>query len=169
MAGPTASPPGSPFSAAVITVSDSVHRGEREDQSGPVVRDLLIANGFTVSGGEVVPDDQPAIEHCLVQWCSRVEFVVTTGGTGLAQRDVTPEATLRVCHRVVPGIPELIRAEGLRRTPHAALSRGVCAIRGTSLVLNLPGSPKGAFESLAAALPILPHALELLRGNTEHR
>jgi molybdenum cofactor synthesis domain-containing protein len=156
------------FSAAVLTVSDSSFRGDRPDQSGPAVRDLLAANGFAVAGGEIVPDEKTAIENALIEWCGRADLVVTTGGTGLAERDVTPEAMLRVCERLVPGIPERIRAEGFRRTPFAALSRGLCGVRNATLILNLPGNPKAASDSLAVVLELLPHALELLHGKTEH-
>jgi molybdenum cofactor synthesis domain-containing protein len=158
----------SPFTAAVLTMSDSAHRGERVDQSGPAVRDALTAKGFLVLGGEVVPDDQTSIENALIEWCDRAQLVVTTGGTGLAERDVTPEATSSVSDRLVPGIAERMRVEGGLKTPFAALSRGVCGIRRTSLILNLPGSPSAAVESLAAIIDLLPHALDLLRGHTVH-
>jgi molybdenum cofactor synthesis domain-containing protein len=132
------------------------------------VCDALIAKGFQIGGTEIIPDDQTAIENALIEWCDRVQLVVTTGGTGLAQRDVTPEATCGVCDRMVPGIPERMRSEGARQTAFAALSRGVCGIRNRSLILNLPGSPKAAMESLTVIVDLLPHALELLRGHTVH-
>jgi len=154
--------------AAVLTISDSAHRGERVDQSGPAVREALAAKGFLIVGSEIVPDDQTSIENSLIEWCDRVQLVVTTGGTGLAARDVTPEATSSVSDRLVPGIPERMRVEGANKTPFAALSRGVCGVRHTSLILNLPGSPKAAAESLAAVIDLLPHALDLLRGQTAH-
>jgi molybdenum cofactor synthesis domain-containing protein len=154
--------------AAVLTISDSAHRGERVDQSGPAVREALMTKGFLILGGEVVPDDQTSIENALIEWCDRTQLVVTTGGTGLAERDVTPEATCSVSDRLVPGIPERMRVEGARKTPFAALSRGVCGVRHTSLILNLPGSPRAAAESLAVIIDLLPHALELLRGQTVH-
>jgi molybdopterin adenylyltransferase len=154
--------------AAVITVSDSSHRGERRDLSGPAVCSALEAKGFSIAGTEIVPDDRTSIENTLIEWCDKVPLVVTTGGTGLAERDVTPEATRSVCGRLVPGIPERMRLEGSLRTPRAALSRGLCGVRNTSLILNLPGSPKAAVESLSAVIDLLPHALDLLKGKTAH-
>jgi molybdenum cofactor synthesis domain-containing protein len=156
------------FTAAVLTISDSSHRGLRADQSGPAVREALSAKGFAVIGSEIVPDDRTSIENCLIEWCEKAQLVITTGGTGLAARDVTPEATRSVSDRVVPGIPERMRVEGGRATPFAALSRGICVIRNQSLILNLPGSPKAALESLAVVVDLLPHALELLQGRTAH-
>jgi molybdenum cofactor synthesis domain-containing protein len=158
----------SALTAAVITVSDSAYRGRRTDQSGPAVCMRLAAAGFSIVGTEIVPDESAAIARSLIRWCRRAQLAVTTGGTGMAARDVTPEATQRVCRRLVPGIPERMRTQTGKRAPFAALSRAVCGIRGRSLVLNLPGSLKGASESLAAVIDLLPHALELLRGETEH-
>src|SRR5512142_2042274 len=156
------------FTAAVLTISDSSAAGNREDRSGPAVRAALEAKGFRVVAGNVVKDDQPDIEVSIMEMCHQAQLVVTTGGTGIAERDVTPEATRSVADRVVEGIGERMRSEGSKKTPVAALSRGVCAVRGTSLILNLPGSPTAATESLAAVIEILPHALELLAGKTEH-
>lgn len=154
--------------AAVLTVSDSVVAGSRQDGSGPAVAEALEKAGYQVVTREAVPDERNHIENALVQLCERARLVVTTGGTGVATRDVTPEATLSICDREVPGIGERMRAEGIKQTPLAALSRGLCATRGSSLVLNLPGSPRGATESLAAVIDILPHALDLLAGKTAH-
>ncbi len=154
--------------AAVLTISDSSFRGERADASGPAVRGALEAKGFAVIGAETVPDEGTAIENSLIEWCERAALVVTTGGTGLAARDVTPEATHSVSDRMVPGIAELMRVEGAKRTPFAALSRGVCGTRGSSLILNLPGSPRGAVEALSTVIDLLPHALDLLSGKTAH-
>jgi|SRR5581483_5196796 len=154
--------------AAVLTVSDAGSRGLRPDLSGPAVRQALEERGFTVVATEIVPDEQPQIEQAIIRLCGIARLVVTTGGTGLAPRDVTPEATRAVASRLVEGLPERMRAEGARGVPAAILSRGVCAVRGSSLILNLPGSPKGATESLLAVVEVLPHALDLLAGNTAH-
>jgi len=160
--------PNDPRSAAVLTVSDSVASGSRADVSGPAVIAALEPAGFIVAAREIVPDERAAIEAAIRRLAAKAELVVTTGGTGIAERDVTPEATRAVCKRLVEGVGERMRSEGSRKTPLAALSRGVCGICGKALVVNLPGSPAAATESLAAVLEILPHALELLRGKTEH-
>lgn len=154
--------------AAVLTVSDSSARRERDDRSGPATAELLRQNGYNVVQTEIVADDQPAIESALVRLSEQAQLIVTTGGTGIAPRDVTPEATRAVCCKLIDGIPQKMRAEGLANTPFAILSRGVCGVRGRSLILNLPGSPTGASESLLAVLEILPHALDLLAGKTGH-
>ena len=154
--------------AAVITVSDSASRGERADLSGPATSEVLRQHGFEVSIQQIVADDQQQIEDTLVQLAERAQLVVTTGGTGIAERDVTPEATRAVCYKLIEGIPEKMRAQGLAKTPFAILSRGVCGVRGRSLILNLPGSPKGAVDSLQAVIRILPHAIDLLAGKTGH-
>lgn len=158
--------------AAVITVSDSCARGSRQDVSGPAVAAELRAAGFETAEPVVVPDEQVAIQDAILTAIRAAagasRLVVTTGGTGISPRDVTPEATRAICDRMLEGIAELMRAEGRRDTPLAVLSRGLCGTRGTAIILNLPGSPKGAVNSLRAALPVLPHALELLSGRTEH-
>ncbi len=154
--------------AAVLTVSDSCARGEKKDLSGPAVAQFLEKHRFSVVGREVVLDEAAAISQKLVTLCGMARLVVTTGGTGIAPRDVTPEATRAVCERLVEGLAEEMRSQGMRKTRFAALSRGVCGVRGTSLILNLPGSPKGAVESLEAVMDLLPHAIELLQGKTEH-
>jgi len=156
------------LTAAVVTVSDSCSRGEREDQSGPAVAQLLERLKFAVRVREVVPDDSTRIEDMIMRLADQVRLIVTTGGTGIAERDVTPEATRRVCDRLIEGLAELMRAEGVKKTPFAALSRGVCGVRGQALVLNLPGSPAGALESLEVVASLLPHAIDLLSGKTEH-
>ena len=155
--------------ARVITCSDAAARGEREDRSGPAVRELLRLQGYDAEI-VVVPDDEELIAAAIVEATDAgIRLVVTTGGTGIAARDVTPEATLRVCERVIPGFGELMRAKSLDQTPLAPLSRAQAATRGAALVVNVPGSPRGASESLGAVLRIIPHALELLGGKTEHR
>ena len=156
------------MTAAVLTVSDSAARGKRADASGPAVAAALKQKGFSVVTTRIVPDERSAIEAALLEMCTVARLVMTTGGTGLAPRDVTPEATRAVCDRLVEGLAERMRSQGTRATPFAALSRGVCGIRGRSLVVNLPGSPKGATESLAAVMDLLPHALEVLEGKTDH-
>lgn len=156
------------LSAAVITVSDSCARGDRVDVSGPAVADALRKKKFSIVGTEIVADEQSAIEKAILYWAGEARLVVTTGGTGIAARDVTPEATRHVCERLLEGVAERMRFEGSRKTPFAALSRGVCGVHGKSIILNLPGSPQGAVESLASAVDLLPHALELLSGKTEH-
>jgi molybdenum cofactor synthesis domain-containing protein len=155
-------------SAAVLTVSDSCARGDREDLSGPAVAKVLGVHGFTITGTAVIPDESAQIQQALIDWTKHVRLVVTTGGTGIAPRDVTPEATAKVCDRILEGVAERMRMEGAKKTPFAVLSRGVCGVRGTSLILNLPGSPKGAVDSLNAVVDLLPHALQLLIGNTDH-
>ena len=156
------------MTAAVLTVSDSVARGKREDLSGPATAGLLRQKGFAIAEQRVIADEQPAIEAALVELAGLVQLVVTTGGTGIAERDVTPEATRAVCSRLIEGIPEKIRAVGLAKTRYAVLSRGLCGVRGKALILNLPGSPQGAVESLEAVIDILPHVLDLLAGKTGH-
>jgi molybdenum cofactor synthesis domain-containing protein len=156
------------FSAAVVTVSDSCARGERVDASGPAVAQALQKFGFHVVAKQVVQDDSMQIQNALVHLALQVRFIVTTGGTGIAERDVTPEATEAICERVIDGVAERMRSEGFKQTKFASLSRGVCGVRGKTLILNLPGSPSGAVESLEAVVELVPHALNLLDGKTEH-
>src|SRR5215471_4980010 len=154
--------------ASVLTVSDSCSRGEKTDHSGPAVAEALERHKFLVVLRSLVADEQPVIQEKLIELCRSARLVVTTGGTGIAPRDVTPEATRAVCDRLVDGIAEQMRAKGLAKTCYAVLSRAVCGVRGTSLILNLPGSPAGAVESLEAVADLLPHALDLIAGKTEH-
>ena len=156
------------LTAAVVTVSDSSSRGEREDLGGPAVAAALEKHKFRVVAREIVPDEQAMIQDALVRFCGRAKFVVTTGGTGVAPRDVTPEATRNVCGRLIEGIAERMRSEGAKSTKFAALSRAVCGVRGESLILNLPGKPSGAVESLEAVIDLIPHVLRLLAGDTQH-
>jgi molybdopterin adenylyltransferase len=155
--------------AVVITASDRCFGGEQTDLSGPAVARLLSEASASVVETLIVPDDTELLVAALQTAAGHADLVVTTGGTGLAARDVTPEATLSVCDRLVPGIAELIRQDGAKHTPFAALGRGVCGIAGNALILNLPGSPAGAESSLRAVLHLLPHALDLLAGHTDHK
>ena len=154
------------FRAAVLTVSDRSFRGERPDAGGPLVAELLEAGGYEVVRQDIVPDEQPEIEAMLkaIADSGEVQLLVTTGGTGFAPRDVTPEATLAVCDRLTPGIPEAMRYASLQITPRAMLSRAQAGIRKGTLIVNLPGSPKAARENLEAVLPALAHGLEILAG-----
>jgi molybdenum cofactor synthesis domain-containing protein len=157
-------------SVAVLTVSDSVSVGKRTDASGPAVKSRLEQLGWRVAVAEVVPDDVKAIRERLISVSEggQVCAIFTTGGTGVALRDVTPEATRAVVDREIPGIGELMRAQGRGSTPFAALSRAMAGTRGRVLIVNLPGSPRGAVESLDAIVELVPHVLALLSGQTEH-
>jgi molybdopterin adenylyltransferase len=155
--------------AAVLTVSDRVSDGTREDRSGDLLAELLAAEGYEVERS-VVPDDRDAIADAIAALADAATLVLTTGGTGVAPRDVTPEATAEVLDRGAPGIAEAIRADSISKTPHGLLSRGIAGVRGSTLVVNLPGSPGGCRDGFAVLRPALGHALELLAGEpTAHR
>jgi molybdopterin adenylyltransferase len=153
--------------AAILTISDKGFRGEREDRSGPMLREILAKAGFSIADFEVLPDDQPLLERRLRHLAdeSCLDLVITTGGTGLSPRDVTPDATLAVIDRQVPGMAEAMRASSLSKTPHAMLSRAVVGIRGQTLIVNLPGSVRGAQENMETLLPALEHALAKIQGD----
>jgi molybdopterin adenylyltransferase len=158
------------ITAAILTISDSAAEGAREDRSGPAVRERIEALGWRVLSHDLVPDDADLISVKLRDLADvdHAPVVLTTGGTGIALRDVTPEATRAVVDREIPGLSELMRSEGRLSTPFAALSRGVAGSRGSTLIVNLPGSPKGAVESLNAIAHLVPHIVDLLHGRTQH-
>ena len=151
---------------AVLTSSDRCSHGEAEDVSGRLIAEMVKTIGGRVAAYDIVPDEIPALKEKLLHYCDTlaVNVVITTGGTGFSGRDVTPEATLQVIEKNIPGLPELMRAEGLKKTKKAVLSRGICGIRKNTLILNLPGSPKAVRESLEAVLDLIPHSLEMMRG-----
>jgi molybdopterin adenylyltransferase len=155
---------------AVITISDSVVAGTREDRSGAKLRERAESLGWTVEASELVPDEAHQIARLLRRWADsgQVSVILTTGGTGVALRDVTPEATRDIIEREIPGLAELMRSEGSKSTPFAVLSRGLAGIRGRCLIVNLPGSPKGAVESLDAIAKLVPHINDLIEGRTGH-
>lgn len=160
-----------PYAAAILTISDAGAAGERKDTSGQAIREMLESADITIAKYEIVPDSQSTVERKLREWADggEVALVVTTGGTGLAPRDVTPDATMNVIEYEVPGISEAMRAEGLKHTPMSMISRAVAGVRNGVLIVNLPGSPKGVRENLAVVLPVLNHAIELLAGErSEH-
>jgi molybdenum cofactor synthesis domain-containing protein len=157
--------------AVVITASDACSRGEREDDSGAALVELLTNLGATIIATKILSDDLDPLTQTLREFAERsdINLIITTGGTGLGPRDNTPEATQRVIEREAPGIAEAIRAESLKATPMAMLSRGVCGVCSGTLIVNLPGSPKAVRETFAVIAPVLPHALDLLAGNTAHK
>ena len=163
-------PASTPIRAVVITASDACARGEREDESGTTLKSLLGEAGAVIVDTRVVPDDLETLAEVLREYADRndVNLIVTTGGTGLGPRDNTPEATLSVIEREVPGIAEAIRTESLKVTPMAMISRGVCGVRARTLIVNLPGSPKAVVESFTVIRPVLNHAANLLAGVTRH-
>ncbi|CAG1013736.1 molybdopterin adenylyltransferase [Anaerolineales bacterium] len=153
----------------ILTLSDRSAKGERADVSGPALADLIRAQGWSVTKQSILSDDESAIRAALTEWVdsSEVDVILTTGGTGFAPRDVTPEATRKIIQREAPGLAEAMRADSLKKTPHAMLSRAVAGIRGRTLIINLPGSPKGATENLQMILPVLPHAVQLLTDDPD--
>ncbi len=154
---------------AILTVSDRSARGAREDRSGPALAEAVRARGWEVAHTAILADDLPTLRDTLARWADSdaYDVILTTGGTGFAPRDITPEATLAVVERLAPGLAEAMRAASLQITPHAMLSRAVAGIRGATLIINLPGSPKAALENLEVIAPVLPHAVSLLRGDPE--
>lgn len=154
------------FNVGILTASDKCSRGEREDKSGDAIRKIMSQLGARVVHYAIVPDDKSTLTARMIEWSddNGIDLIITTGGTGLGPRDVTPEATLEVIDRTVPGISEAMRAKCLSKTPHAMLSREVTGVRNRTLIVNLPGSPKAVRESLQVILPALPHAIEVLRG-----
>jgi molybdopterin adenylyltransferase len=153
----------------ILTVSDRSYNQERTDTSGPALSVFLIEKGWEITQMTILPDDQLLISDLLKEWSDsgRLDVIITTGGTGFSARDVTPEATLSILERLAPGLPEAMRAASREYTQHAMLSRAVAGIRGKTLVINLPGSPKGAMENLQVVLPVIPHAVELLRDSPD--
>jgi molybdopterin adenylyltransferase len=153
----------------ILTVSDRSAQGARPDTSGPALAELITAQGWTVGRTAVLADELAAIQKTLADWTDtgELDIILTTGGTGFAGRDVTPEATLAVIDRQAPGLAEAMRQDSLKVTPHAMLSRAVAGIRGKVLIINLPGSPKGAVENLRVVIPVLPHAVELLQNDPD--
>ncbi len=151
----------------ILTLSDRSAKGERADESGPALAKLIYAQAWRVVKQAILPDDQPNIRAALIEWeaSGEVDVILTTGGTGFAARDITPEATRAVIQREAPGLAETMRTESLKKTPHAMLSRAVAGIRGCVLIVNLPGSPKAALENLQTIIPVLPHAVQLLQGD----
>lgn len=157
------------MNVAILTVSDRSAAGDREDVSGLLIKERIEAQGWQVQFYSVVPNVGLEIEKYLIQWSDsgEVGLILTTGGTGFSPRDITPESTLSVIERNIPGIPEVLRQEGLKKTPHAMLSRAVAGIRGKTLIVNLPGNPKAVKESLPLLLPVIPHAIKLLAGDPD--
>ena len=153
------------ITVAVLTLSDKGSKGERKDVSGLLIEDMLKGIGAEVKHYEILPDEKELIKEKLITYSKKVDLILTTGGTGLSPRDVTPEATLEVIDRQVPGIVEAMRSEGLKKTSRAMLSRAVAGVKGRSLIINLPGSPKAVEENLAVILDVIPHAIEKIKGD----
>jgi molybdenum cofactor synthesis domain-containing protein len=154
------------ITVAVLTISDKASKGEREDLSGPLISDILKPIGADVRYYEILPDEKETIRDRLIEFCRKVDLILTTGGTGLAPRDVTPEATLEVIDKEVPGITEVMRAEGFKKTSRSIISRAVAGIKGETLIINLPGSPNAVRENLEVILDVIPHAIQKIKGDT---
>jgi molybdopterin adenylyltransferase len=155
------------FTAVIITVSDRGARGQREDTSGPEIAGMVEAAGMEIIGRRIIPDEEEMIRRTLLEWCDggEADLILTTGGTGVSPRDVTPDATREVIDREIPGMAEAMRRQSAAVTPHAMISRALAGIRGRTLIINLPGSPKGARENLSVLLPALTHAIEKIKGD----
>ncbi len=155
------------FSAGIITVSDKGSQGKREDKSGPVIAELLAGAAVSIKKTIIIPDEIHQIVQAIVQFADveKLDLILTTGGTGVSPRDLTPDATLKVLDREIPGMAEAMRASSMKVTPHAMISRAVAGIRGRSLIINLPGSPKGAKENLSVVMPALTHTMEKIQGD----
>lgn len=153
------------ITVAILTLSDKGSRGEREDASGPLISEMLREIGAVILHTAILPDEKDMIKERLVEYSEKVDMILTTGGTGLSPRDVTPDATLEVIDREIPGIAEAMRSKGMKVTARAMLSRAVAGVRGRSLIVNLPGSPKAVRENLSVILEVLPHAVEKVKGD----
>ena len=154
------------ITVAILTLSDKGSKGEREDLAGPLMREMIASIGASVEYYEVIPDEKDLIKEKLMAYSNKVDLVLTTGGTGLSPRDVTPEATLEVIEKEIPGIAETMRSAGLEKTKRAMLSRAVAGVRGNTLIINMPGSPKAVKEGLEAIMDVIPHAIEKIKGST---
>lgn len=155
------------ITVAILTLSDKGSKGEREDLSGPAIKDMISKINARVEIYEILPDEKDLIKERLIDYSKKVDLILTTGGTGLSPRDVTPDATIEIIDREIPGIPEAMRLQGLKTTTRAMLSRAVAGVRGNALIINLPGSPKAIKEGLEAIMDVIPHAVEKIKGSTE--
>jgi len=155
------------YKVAIITLSDKGSRGEREDLSGKLIRETIESRDFRVVRYEIIPDEREQIKELLIELSEKVDLIITNGGTGLSPRDITPDVTLEVIDREIPGIAEAMRFEGLKKTPRAMLSRAVAGVKGECLIINLPGSPKAVQEGLDVIIDVLPHAIEKIKGSEE--
>jgi molybdenum cofactor synthesis domain-containing protein len=154
------------ITVAILTLSDKGSKGEREDISGKTIQNILEPRGFIIKHYDILPDEKEIIKEKLLSYINNVDLILTTGGTGLSPRDVTPDATSEIIEKEIPGISEAMRAEGLKKTKRAMLSRAIAGVKGQTLIINLPGSPKGVEESLNAIIEAIPHAIEKIKGDT---